>query len=90
VHLGTSLTGGITTIAAIDWPAAIAALDNGGLPCSGGERRVLRIATSLAGGIPVDLRDAFTGMDAANVDRAAQAMLHAAGRASGCYAHHSL
>ena len=66
-------------MAGIDWPAAIAALDNGGLPSSGGERRVLRLATSLSYGIPVDLRDAFTGMDAANVDRAVQAMLHAAG-----------
>jgi hypothetical protein len=86
VDVGTS----ITTMAAIDWPAAITALDNGGLPCSGGERRVLRLAASLADGIPVNLRDAFTGMDPANVDSAVQAMLHAAGRASGCYAHRSL
>jgi hypothetical protein len=80
VDVGTSITDGITTMAAIDWPAAITALDNGGLPSSGGERRVLRLAASLADGIPVDLRDAFTGMDAANVDRAVRAMLHAAGR----------
>jgi hypothetical protein len=32
---------------------------------------VLRLAASLADGIPADLRDAFTGMDTANVDRAA-------------------
>jgi hypothetical protein len=74
MDVGTSITGGITTMAVIDWPAAIAAPDNGGLPCSGGERRVLRLAASLAGGIPVDLRDAFTGMDTANVDRAVRAM----------------
>jgi hypothetical protein len=80
VDVGTSITDGITTMAVIDWPTAIAALDNGGLPCSGGERRVLRLAASLADGIPVDLRDAFTGMDTANVDRAVRAMLHAAGR----------
>jgi hypothetical protein len=43
---------------------------------------VLRLAASVADGIPVDLRDAMTGMDAANVDRAVQAMLHAAGRPS--------
>lgn len=79
VHLGT----GPTTMAAIDWPTAIAAIDSGGLPCSGGERRVLRIAASLAEGIPVDLRDAFTGMDVANVDRAVRAMLHASGRRPG-------
>jgi hypothetical protein len=83
VDTGTSITDGTTLMAVIDWPAAIAALDNGGLPGSGGERRVLRIAASLADGIPVDLRDAFTGMDTANVDRAVQAMLHAAGHASG-------
>ena len=83
VHVGTSISDGITTMAAIDWPAAIAALDNGNLPCSGGARSVLRLAASLADGIPVDLRDALTGMDAANVDRAVQAMLHAAGRVSG-------
>jgi hypothetical protein len=47
-------------MATIDWPAAITALDGGGLPASGGERRVLRLAASLADGIPVDLRDAFT------------------------------
>ena len=75
IHSGTS---GTTLMAAIDWPAAIAALDQGGLPGSGGERRVLRLAASLADGIPVDLRDAFTGMDADNVDRAVRAMLHAA------------
>lgn len=83
VDVGTSITDGITTMAVIDWPAAIAALDGGGLPCSGGEQRVLRLAASLADGIPIDLRDAFTGMDTANVDRAVQAMLHAAGHASG-------
>ena len=79
VHAGTS---GTTLMAAIDWPAAIAALDRGGLPASGGERRVPRLAASLADGIPADLRDAFTGMDASNVDRAVRAMLHAAGRPS--------
>lgn len=58
VHVGTS---GIMAMAAIDWPTAIAALDNGDLPCSGGERRILRLAASLADGIPVDLRDLLTG-----------------------------
>lgn len=81
VHVGTS---GIMAMAAIDWPTAIAALDNGDLPCSGGERGILRLAASLPDGIPVDPRDALTGMDAANVNRAVQAMLHAAG-ASGTH-----
>jgi hypothetical protein len=67
-------------MAVIDWPAAITALDEGGLPVGGGERRVLRLAASLADGILVDLRDAFTRMDTANVDRAVRAMLYASGR----------
>jgi hypothetical protein len=79
VHVGT----GPTTMAAIDWPTAIATIDSGGLPCSGGECRVLGIAASLAEGIPVNLRDAFTGMDVANVDRAVRAMFHASGRRPG-------
>jgi hypothetical protein len=80
VDTGTSITDGITAMAAIDWPAAVGALDAGDLPGSGGERRVLWLAASLADGIPVDLRDAFTGMDTVNVDRAVRAMLHASGR----------
>jgi hypothetical protein len=80
---GSVLLSGLTAMAAIDWPAAITALDEGGLPASGGERRVLRLAASLPDGIPVDLRDAFTGTDTANVDRAVRAMLHASGRRPG-------
>ena len=83
VDTGTSISDGTTLMAMIDWPAAIAALDVGGLPSSRGEQRVLRLAASLADGIPVDLRDAFTGMDTANVDRAVRAMLHASGRRHG-------
>jgi hypothetical protein len=82
VDTGTSITDGTTLMAVIDWATAITALDGGGLPASGGERRVLRVAASLADGIPVDLRDAFTGMDTVNVDRAVRAMLHASGRRS--------
>jgi hypothetical protein len=79
VNVGTSITDGTTLMAAIGWPAAITALHEGGLPSSGGERRLLRLAASLAAGIPVDLRDAFTGMDTANIDRAVGAMLRASG-----------
>jgi hypothetical protein len=64
---------------AIDWPAVITALDAGDLPCSGGEARILRLAASLAHGIPVDLRDALTGLDARNTDLIRQAVLHANG-----------
>jgi hypothetical protein len=43
VDVGTSLTDGTTLMAAIDWPTAITALDEGSLPASGGERRVRRL-----------------------------------------------
>jgi 8-oxo-dGTP diphosphatase len=69
-----------TNTADIDWPAVIAALDAGELPCSGGEDRILRLAASLAEGTPVDLRDALTGMDTDNIDNFHRAALHASGR----------
>jgi 8-oxo-dGTP diphosphatase len=81
VHHGTNVITGTDT-AAIDWPAAIAALDSGELPCSGGEGRVLRLAASLAEGIPVDLRDAVTGLDARNIEIFSKSVLHASGRRS--------
>jgi hypothetical protein len=40
-----------TPVAVIDWPAAVTALGTG-LPCSGGEHRMLKITASLADGIP--------------------------------------
>lgn len=39
-------------MAAINWDAAITALNSGSLPCSGSERRVLPMSASLANGIP--------------------------------------
>jgi hypothetical protein len=76
-------TSGGTPMAAIDWEAAITALTSGGLPCSGGERRVLQLSASLAGGIPVDLRDTVTGLDDGNVARLVTAILHASGKPPG-------
>jgi hypothetical protein len=67
-----------TSLAAVDWPAAIAALDDG-LPCSGGEQQMLRLAASLAGGIPVNLRDALTSIDGHGTGLVVRAVLHAAG-----------
>lgn len=63
----------------IDWEAAIAALEESRLPCSGGERRILRIAASLSCGIPVDLRDALTGLDESNLALTAAAVRNATG-----------
>ena len=70
-------TSGGTAMAAIDWDAAVAALSQGELPCSGGERRIFLLSASLAGGIPVDLRDAATGLDDR---RLITAILHASGK----------
>jgi hypothetical protein len=51
----------------------------GVLPCSDGERQVVLVAASIAGGIPVDLREAVLCLDAVNAARVAQAICHAAG-----------
>jgi len=69
-----------TNTAVIDWPATITALDAGQLPCSGGEGRILRLAASLAEGVPVDLRDITTGLDEHNITLLRQAVLHASGQ----------
>ncbi len=73
-----SIPGGGAGLAVIDWQAAIAALDDS-LPCSAGENRMLRLAASLAAGIPVNLRDALTGID----DRGIQLVINAVRHASG-------
>jgi hypothetical protein len=70
-------------MAAIDWDSAITALAGGDLPCSGGERRILQLSASLADGIPVDLRDAVTGLDDSNINRLVTAILHASGKRPG-------
>src|SRR6266571_4430713 len=63
--------------------AAVTALAGGQLPCSGAERRLLRLAASLGDGIPVDLRDALASLDDANLDLVTTAVRHAAGRRPG-------
>lgn len=68
-----------TELSYVDWEAAVTALATGNLPCSGSEGRMLRLAASLADGIPVDLRDALTGLDAGNIRLVAKAVLHVSG-----------
>jgi hypothetical protein len=80
VHHTASITDGAADLAAIDWHAAVAALEAGDLPRSSGEHRMLRIAASLAAGIPTDLRDCLTGLDRDNVQAVIGAVLHASGR----------
>ena len=67
------------SMAAIDWRAVWTALEDGGLPCSSGERQVLRVAASIAEGVPIDLRDAVTSLDAVNSVLVARAVLAAGG-----------
>lgn len=83
IEHGTSITDGTTPMAAIDWDAAITALQTGELPCSGGERRILELSGSLAAGIPIDLRDAITGLDTENTARLVIAIRHASGNRPG-------
>jgi hypothetical protein len=67
-------------MAVIDWPAAITALNTGQLPCSGGEQRMLRLTASLADGVPVDLREALTGIDHVNLGHLITAIRRASGQ----------
>jgi hypothetical protein len=78
--LHSTSTGENAQMAAVDWDAATAALAAGELPCSSGERRIFELAASLAGGIPVDLNDAITGLDRNNIQRLVTAIRHASGQ----------
>jgi hypothetical protein len=74
VWVGRALVGD-GLLAVVDWPAAVKALAAGGLPCSGSEGRMLRIAASIAAGVPVDLSDCLSTLDSANVVLVARAVL---------------
>lgn len=80
---GTSVTDGTTPMASIDWDAAFTALDTGHLPSSSGERSMLRLAASIADGIPVDLCDTITSIDDRNLGLLLTAIRHAAGHRPG-------
>ena len=83
IATGTSISDGITLMAATDWEAAITALSAGELPSSGGERRMLLLAASIAGGIPVSLYDTLPGLDQRNASLVISAIRHACGRPPG-------
>jgi hypothetical protein len=78
ITTGTSISDG-TTLLSTDWEAAVAALHAGELPASGGERRMLLLAASIAGGTPVSLNDALPGIDRRNASLVVSAVAHAAG-----------
>jgi hypothetical protein len=69
-----------STAAGIRWRAAIAGLHR--QPASGSEKAVLRIAASIAAGIPVSLSDALGSLDVPTL----RAVLRAIARASSGYA----
>lgn len=64
----------------VDWEDASRALDVGRLPCSSSEGQILRIAASIAEGVPVDLHDVLSGLDDHNLSLVVKAVAHAAGR----------
>jgi hypothetical protein len=80
VHAGTSISDGTTLMAWIDWDAALGALHSGQIPASGGERRILQLAASIAGGFPVCLRDTIPGLDNQNLELLITTIRHAAGQ----------
>ena len=81
IATGTSISDGLTLLASTDWEAAVSALNAGQLPCSGGERRMLLLAASIAGGIPVSLYDTLPGIDHRNASLVIKAIAHAIGHA---------
>jgi hypothetical protein len=66
-------------VVTIRWKAAITALDQGRLPCSGSEANLLRIAASLGTDLPVRLRRALDNFDGRNITLIADAITAANG-----------
>ena len=79
ITTATSISDGVTLLASTDWEAAVTALRAGELQASGGERRMLLLAASIAGGIPVSLNDTLTGIDRRNASLVVNAIAHATG-----------
>ncbi len=76
----TSITDDVTELAHIDWQSAISSRDAGLLPRGNGENQILRLAASIAAGIPVDLNDALCGLDQASISLVVRAVRHANGQ----------
>jgi hypothetical protein len=76
----TSITDGTTELAHIDWQSVISSRDAGHLPCGSAENRILRLAASIAAGIPVDLNKALCGLDQASISLVVRAVRHANGQ----------
>jgi hypothetical protein len=61
-------------VATIRWRAAHTALQRGGLPCSGSEADVLRIAASLGAGTRISLRHVLGNLDHHNIAHVVRAI----------------
>lgn len=83
VHTGTSTGNGTTPMAWIDWDAPLSALHHGQLPVSGGERRIIQLAASIAAGALVSLRETIPSLDNRNLKLLTTAIRHAAGHRPG-------
>jgi len=79
ITAGTSISDGATLLASTDWEAAVTALHASELPASGGERRMLLLAASIASGTPISLNDTLPGIDRRNASLVVSAVAHAAG-----------
>src|ERR1039457_2190753 len=79
ITAGTSISDGVTLLASLDWETAVTAFHAGELPASGGERRMLLLASSIASGTPVSLNDTLAGIDSRNATLTVRAVAHAAG-----------
>ncbi len=79
--IDTSVDGGATQplYAEVHWSQAVDALGNGALAGGGSDRRILRVAASLAGGVRLDLSDAVCGLDHGNLRLVLRAIWHANG-----------
>ncbi len=75
-------TGGAVALAMVAWRAAVRALGAGRLSCSDSEGSVLRIAASIAEGVPVDLGECLSILDETNIGLVVDAVHRAAGRAT--------
>jgi hypothetical protein len=80
IHAGSRITDPAADMAAIDWPAAITALNAGEPPSSSGEQKMLHLAASLAAHAPVILGDTITSLDDRNIQLLVKAVLHASGQ----------
>jgi hypothetical protein len=85
ITTGSSISDGVTLFASIDWETAVTALHAGELSTSGGERRMLLLAASIASGTPVSLNDALPGIDRRNASLVVRAIAHATGQPCDAY-----